>query len=351
MKNNPQIKNSKKNTSTVNTQSLRKRRSGDGVALKQAEFDLQDSDLPVTFSTGLSKGFAHAVTLNSYPNGISVTMHRPFDSKSASTYSTAQGVLAFESRGVVDPFFLRTKETRDVLVPEGKFLVYRDGIKTQLENIFSSLSKKKVLSDTVVYLGTFTDPFHGFHKKFSQTMACIEILERYVPGRLVIQSRSRMLLTALPTLKAMKDTAFCVIPFESRLEGSILRYTPGQPRLEERLVTAAGLRAQGISVTFSVCPVLPYGDTSGDAWKFGEVLVSYSDRVLLQALYRGDKQEESLLRQLQLTKKLESDDQLKILRPNADDEIRGIIQRVSPEHLQLPDFHRRDPDQLKLFAA
>ncbi len=301
------------------------------------------------FSTGFSKGFSQAITLNAYPNGISVTIHKPWQESLAR--ATNSPVLQSESRGLIDPFFPRTRETRDVHVPEGKFLVYRDNIKQNLEKIFYSLAKKKQLSDTIVYLGTFTDPFHGFHRKFSQTMALIETLERYQPGRLVIQSRSRMLLTALPTLKSMSETAFCVIPFESRLEGSILRYTPGQPRLEERLITAAGLRAQDIEVTFSVSPILPYGDTSGDAWKFAEVLISYSDRVLFQPLYAGEKHEETSLRQLQIAKKLENDNHLKVLRPNAEEEVKGVIKKLSPVHLELPEYVRKDPDQLALFAA
>lgn len=343
----------------------------------------EDVRKDLVFTTGFSKGFKQAITLNTYPNGISVTIHKPYNEyksggsieegkKSSRTRSRREGygeahredknsdlkssyihtpVLQSEANGGLDPFFLRTKETRDMHVPEGKFLVYRDAVKQNLESIFQTLAKKKLLGDTIVYLGVFTDAFHGFHRKFAQTMACLEVLERYQPGRVVIQSRSRMLLTALPTLKAMSKTAFCVIPFESRLESSIARYTPGQPRLEERLVTAAGLRAQGVGVTFSVSPILPYGETSGDLWKFAEVLISYSDRILAQPLYTGEKYEEATLRQLQIAKKLENEGHLKLLRPHAEEELLSVIKKLSPSHLKLPELVKRDPDQLALFAA
>jgi hypothetical protein len=287
---------------------------------------------------GFSRGASRVVTLNAYPNGISISSHKP----SAETS---------ELESSLDPFFLRTRETRDLLMPEGKFLVYRDNCVANLDSFFSALSKKGALKDTIVFLGSFTDCFHGFHKKFAQTMACLDIIERYQPGALVIQSRSRMLLTALPLLKIMGRRAHCVIPFETRLEGSIARYTPGQPRLEERLITAAGLRAQGVDVTLSVCPILPYGNTSGDAWKFAEALLHYSDKIMLQSMYGGERQQESILKQLPLSRKLESDSEFSILRPGAHEELRSIIQKLSPQHLEIPLFTKPEIGQLDLFAA
>ncbi|HMO16501.1 MAG TPA: hypothetical protein PKA63_01735 [Oligoflexia bacterium] len=302
---------------------------------------------------GYAAGLSHVITLNTYPNGISLTLHRinEVEQHEGSFRGLSEEENYAHTQNRRDSFFLRTRETRDFAVPEGKFLVYRDNIKFELEEFFRALSKKGILKETGVYLGVFTDPFHGFHKKFAQTMACLDVIERFQPAKVIIQSRSRMLLTALPLLKTMGSRAHCVIPFESRLEKSIQRYTPGQPRLEERLVTAAGLRAQGIEVNFAVTPLLPYGSTSGDTWKFAELLVTYSDKVLMQPLCLGDRHEEAILRNLPLASKLEADGELRLLRPNCHEELWKAISKLSPDHLLLSAFKKQEPQQLALFAA
>lgn len=299
-----------------------------------------------TYESGLAKGACFAITLNSYPNGVSVSIHRATDStaidkdiETANLYDT------------YDPFFLRSRDTREIGLPDGKFLIYRDNYKIELETLFSNLNRKGVLEKSVIFFGVNNDPFQAFHKKFAQTAACLDILERYKCARVVIQSRSRMLLTALPTLKALGDKVFCVIPFETRLEKVISRYMPGQPRLEERLITASGLRAQNIKTTFSVAPILPYGETSGDAWKFVDILTKYSDKVLLQSLCRGTRDHELLIMKMAIAQKLEADNQMAFLRPNAEEQVKEIIQKVSPEHLNVAGVETAKEAQLKLFAA
>lgn len=289
---------------------------------------------PLIFNMGFTKGASQVVTLNSYPNGVSVSIHK--------ASAMIQGV---------DHFSLRLKETRGHLVPEGRFYIYRENVKAELERLFHTMSKRPQWASTVLYLGVFSDPFHGFHKKFNYTMACIDIIERHVPARVVVQSRSRMLLTALPMLKNLGKKAFAVIPFETCLESSVAKYTPKQPRLEERLVTAQGLKAQGIVTCLSADPVLPYGETRGDTWKFAEILTKYSDIVSLGSLYHGLKSEEANLRQCPLFVKLESDRQFEALRPNAHQELLAVINKVAPKHLEIPALRGEEAEQLKLFAA
>ncbi len=286
------------------------------------------------FNMGFAKGASQVVTLNSYPNGVSVSIHKPS--------AMIQGI---------EHFSLRLKETRSHLVPEGRFYIYRENVKAELERLFHTMSKRPQWSNTVIYFGVFSDPFHGFHKKFNYTMACIDVIERHIPGRVVVQSRSRMLLTALPMLKNLGRKAIAVIPFETCLESNIAKYTPKQPRLEERLITAKGLKAQSILTCLSADPVLPYGETRGDTWRFAEILTGYSDIVTLGSLYHGLKSEEASLRQCPLAVKLESDKEFETLRPNAHEELLAVIQKVAPQHLEIPSLRAEEAEQLKLFAA
>jgi len=296
------------------------------------------------FKNSLSAGASHVITLNSYPNGVSISLHK------VSLEPVSQGE-SISSLIVSDPFFLRTRDTREIGLPDGKFLIYRENFKVELENLFSNLNKKNILGTSVIFFGVTSDPFNSFHQKFAQTAACLEILEKYKFARVVIQSRSKMLLSALPTLKVLEDRLICVIPFETRLEKAILRYTPGQPKLEERLITANGLKAQSIKVTFSASPILPYGETSGDAWKFAELLVKYSDKVLLQGLCTGTKENEDLIRKMSLASKLDADKQVLFLRPNAEEPVKKILEKLSPSHLVIEPIESKSTVQLKLFAA
>ena len=310
---------------------------GNGDIGNRADSNLVEGS---TFECGLAKGASHVISLNSYPNGVSVSLHKASD-----YYRWSQSV------GNYDPFFLRTRDTREIGLPDGKFVIFRESFKTDLDLFFSGLNKKGILESSVIYFGVNSDPFHAFHKKFAQVSACLDILERYKAPRVVLQSRSRMLLTALPLLKALGDRISCVIPFETRLEKVISRYTPGQPRLEERLITAAGLKAQGIKITFSVSPLLPYGETSGDSWKFAELLVKYSDQILLQPLCTGSKENEAVIKKMVLSQKLEADQQFIYLRPNVEDGLRTLIQKLSPGHLVVNSVDSSKISQLKLFAA
>jgi DNA repair photolyase len=332
-----EIANSSKVSSRLkkrSTESDNKSEANNLTSTTKKDIKNMETDLTL-FNVGFAKGASQVVTLNSYPNGVSVSIHK--------AGATINGI---------EHFSLRLKETRGHLVPEGRFYIYRENVKAELERLFHSLSKRPQWSSTVLYFGVFSDPFHGFHKKFNHTMTCMDIIERHTPGRVVVQSRSKMLLTALPLLKNVGKKGFAVIPFETCLESSIAKYTPKQSRLEERLVTSEGLRAQNVTTCLSASPILPYGETKGDTWKFAEVLTRYSDLVTLDGLYHGLKSEESSLRQCPLFMRLESDRQFETLRPNAHEDLASVIRKVAPAHLEIPPMRDSGPiEQLKLFAA
>ncbi len=298
----------------------------------------------VGFKNPLITGATHVITLNSYPNGVSISLHKTLTENG----TNEENVFA---ANLNDPFFLRTRDTREIGLPEGRFLIYRENFKVELENLFANLNKKNILGSSAIFFGVTSDPFHSFHQKFAQTAACLEILEKYKFARVIVQSRSKMLLSALPTLKILQDRLHCVIPFESRLEKAIMRYTPGQPKLEERLITANGLKAQNIKVTFSCSPILPYGETSGDTWKFAELLVKYSDKILLQGLCTGTKENESIIKKMSISLKLEADKHVLFLRPNAEEAVKKVLEKISPAHLAIQPIESKSNEQLKLFAA
>src|SRR5262249_14743199 len=158
--------------------------------------------------------------------------------------------------------------------------------------------------NSVLYFGMATDPFYAFPKKFEMTMKCVELIERYQPGLLVLQSRSPMILSALPMLKLFGSRAVAVIPLETPQERVIQQFTPGQASAADRISAADGLRKQGVRVNLQVSPVLPYGDFYRDAWSFAELLAEHADYVTLGCLATGAVTDEPTLKNLPIARAL-----------------------------------------------
>ncbi len=298
--------------------------------------------------------------LNSYPNGITFSVHQNpaisegaedggdadsgAGSRSAAKASTGQAWSA-------DQFFLRLRETREYRPARGKYFLYKDGYQSALERHLSRLHKKGLLKSAVFYFGTTADPFMSFHKRFDVTTACLQLLERYRPGRLVIQTRSPMAIAALPTLRLLREDAVVVVPIETHLERAIARYTPGQPKIAERLVMIQGLRRQDVRVNLCAAPLLPYGDYNRDCWDFAELLDRYGDFITVGSLAHKSPASEKQLKDLPIARKLSADEQFLWLRPNAHQPLYQALSVVAPEKLRLPVSAPSAPSQMALFAA
>ena len=286
----------------------------------------------------------HILCVNAYPNGISVSLHEQ-DIEKVDTEDEAKSCF------LPWQFHLRLKDTKDFRLPIGKYFLYRDSIKSALKKHLSALYKAGKLSNTLVYFGTTSDPFLSFQKKFEVTMACMELFEQFKPGKIVVQTRSPMVISALPMLKHLEDRSVVVIPVETMLEESVRRYSPGQPRISERFVAANGLRRQGIMVNLLVSPTLPYGDFYRDAWNFAELLDNHGDYVTFGSLAYGTASEERQLRQLALAKKLATDKKYHWLRPYSYRNVFRALSKIAPEKLMLPVDSPKTTSQLDLFAA
>ncbi len=221
----------------------------------------------------------------------------------------------------------------------------------KLEQKLSRLRKQGEMDSAVFYFGTASDPFTPFYKKFDVTVTCLELLEHYRPGLVVVQTRSPMVIAALPMLRALGNRAVVAISVESHLESMIARYTPNQPRVSERLIAAKGLRAQGARVNLVASPVLPYGEFYRDAWDFARILDEHADYITLGSLASGAQAEENQLKALPLAQKLVRDRHYRWLRPHSHRYLYYALSMTAPEKLLLPVKAPQKPGQLNLFAA
>lgn len=301
------------------------------------------------------------LVVNCYANGITVALHSNHyhtdtNSSSVKHQTDAEADLQQKRSGsskqyLPCQFHLRLRDTRDYLQPSGRYFLYRDRYSHELERHLQELQQNKQLHSTVAYFGTVADPFHSFQKKFNVTMSCLALFERYRPLKVVVQSRSPMIVAALPLIKGFGDAGVVAIPIESRLDSAISRYTPGQPRIVERLKAADGLRLQGVQVQLIASPLLPYGDQNRHAWDFAELLDQHGDFIAVSPLATGDPAHENTLRELPIARLLVSDNQYRWLRPNCHLPLLRALQIVSPGKLSVPVTPFVEPSQLGLFAA
>ncbi|MCB0360321.1 MAG: hypothetical protein KDD44_11820 [Bdellovibrionales bacterium] len=304
-----------------------------------SQFDPNEKELV----TGWASYASNAVCINTYPNGITISVHDDLF-RPGETVSEARSIRPHQ-------FYLRLKDTKEYQLPHGRYYLYREHYREALERRLQQLHEQGILKSSVVYFGTISDPFSSFHKKFDITMSCLELLEHYRPERVVVQTRSPMVISALPVLKSLGEAGVVGIPIESRLERALLRYAPGLPKLGERLIAADGLRKQGITVNLVASPILPYGDMYRDAWDFAALLDAHADYISVGCLAGSRAEEEHRLKSLPVVKKLVADKQYRCLRPHAYRHVYFALKVLAPEKLVLPVRDRRGPRQLAMFAA
>ncbi len=333
--------------SEVDRSKVKRKKRSAITDINSATFDPSAPELVHHWHTNASC----VICVNSYPNGITLSVHKPEVDAVEGEPAAAAAADSSEVKYLAEQFALRFKDTRDYQVAEGKYFLHKENARQSLENHLSRLHKKNLLQGATLYFGTTVDPFIAFHKRFDVTSACLQLFEQYRPRRLVIQTRSPMVIAALPTLKVFEGRAHVGIAVESHLEKSIARYTPGQPKISERLVAAQGLRRQGVSVNLQVSPVLPYGDFFRDAWDFAEVLDRHADYISFGALASGSAEHEKQLKELPVARKLASDKQFRWLRPYAYRYLYHALKVVAPQKLLLPVNAKAKTGQLGLFAA
>lgn len=153
-----------------------------------------------------------------------------------------------------------------------------------LERHLQRLSIRGELRRATVVFGVTTDPFHPFDEKFATSMKFLELFDRYVPGRLIIQTRSPLVVIGLPMLKKARETTYVTVGIETPLEEVARRYTPDLPTVEERWKTVRALKRFGLRVGVQVAPLLPYGDWRRDPSAFAERLCEEAEYVSIRSL-------------------------------------------------------------------
>lgn len=231
-----------------------------------------------------------------------------------------------------------------------RYALGREQSRVELENQFRNLSLRGILQRSVLVIGIETDPFHPFDTKFNASMALLELLGRYPAGRVVVQTRSPLIVIGLPVLKALRCPLSVTVGLETSDEEEARRWTPELPRVEERIKLLRSLRRFGIHCGVQVSPLLPYGDWERDARPFAELLGEHCDYVLVRSLSREAERNGRGSVEARIARKLADSRRFHWLRNDATRPLIEALDEVGGGR-RLTDFQLTDlPErQLRLF--
>ncbi|MCB0311146.1 MAG: radical SAM protein [Bdellovibrionales bacterium] len=281
---------------------------------------------------------------------------RPQRSLTFAVDSFANGI-AFGQQKIdagVDPreiFSLHLKEDLELMRVRSRYALEGDKPLYRLEKNLMQLSQRGLLRRAHIYFGVTTDPFFPFDNKFDASMRFLELFLKYTPGLLTVQTRSPLIVIAMPVLKRLAKHAAVTIPIETCDEAALQRYAPGYPRIQDRIRAATALRRFNVPVTLQVSPLLPYGDWRRDAEGFAKLLNENGDFLYVKALSDGSERVERKLRSSVLARKLAGERKFHWLRADAALPLINAIERIAPDKLKIPQFEQTSEKQLKMFAA
>jgi DNA repair photolyase len=217
-----------------------------------------------------------------------------------------------------------------------------------LERNLVRLSARGELRRTTVIFGVTTDPFHPFDEKFATSMKFLELFERYSPGKLIIQTRSPLVVIGLPVLKKVRGVTMVSIGIETPSEDIRQRYTPQLPTVSERWKTVRALKRFGLKVGIQVAPLLPYGDWRNDAEDFARDLVEEADWVSVSSVAQaaGSARPNGVL-----ARKLAAERQFFWLRSDSHRPLEDALRRLAPQKLFHPVSVELPDPQMALFSC
>jgi hypothetical protein len=156
---------------------------------------------------------------------------------------------------------------------------FREDPVATIRKTLIDLEHLKLLSETSIVFGFKSDPFHPYKQKFDSALQIIELFSIYKPKKVTIQTRSSLILLALPVLKSMGDSLLVTIALESTSDVMNKRYTPLLPRPSERIKAARTLRSLGIHTLLQVAPLVPRGSHSDEVLTLACLINELSDQI------------------------------------------------------------------------
>jgi len=193
-------------------------------------------------------------------------------------------------------------------------------------------SQRYKLHEQSVFLSTATDPYQPIEREFRLTRACLEVLLDCPTTRVLLHTRSALVLQDLDLLKRFGDrlTVGFSIPTDDDTVRQVVE--PKAPPIPSRWAAVEKLAKAGIRVSVAATPLMPMTDPEGFARRGRESGIS--------SLWVGSLR---LLKDDPFYDVLARNRWLKVLDPDYVEEMRGILLEAVPQTRQPRRRTSRQP--------
>jgi len=166
----------------------------------------------------------------------------------------------------------------------GTYVHPRQGIAECLEQELMRLAAKGSLDNLSIFMSSSTDPYQGVERQWRLTRACLEVMENYKPGLLVVQTRSPLVQEDYRLMRSLGDRCWLSFTIETDQEAVRQAITPYCPAIALRWAACKAALEAGLNVQITVSPCLPYSDVE----TFGNLLLHHGQRVVVDTYTSGD---------------------------------------------------------------
>lgn len=165
----------------------------------------------------------------------------------------------------------------------GEYAHPKIGIAERLEQELARLSKGE-LDQVAIFMSSATDPYQGLERRWRLSRACLEIMLRYPPGLVVIQTRSPFVQDDFSLLQQLGQRCWLSFTVETDVEQVRQAVTPRCPSIAQRWAVLQAARDLQLNIQIPVSPCLPYSSVE----TFGSLLLAHSQRVIVDTYTSGD---------------------------------------------------------------
>jgi DNA repair photolyase len=165
----------------------------------------------------------------------------------------------------------------------GEWVLAKIDLPERLEHELRILAANSRLADTAIFMSSATDPYQGWERRLSLTRRTLEVLVRYPPRRLLIQTRSPMVERDIDLIGALGARAIVSITLETDDDRVRRAITPTSPSVVRRVTTMRRLRGAGIVTQMAIAPMMP-----NDPEHFAAIAEEAADRVIVDTYFDGD---------------------------------------------------------------
>ena len=180
-------------------------------------------------------------------------------------------------------------------------------------------SQRHRLHKQTVFMASATDPYQPLEREFRLTRGCLEVLLQCPTTRVIVHTRSPLVLQDLPLLKAFGERLS--VGFSIPTDDDTVRQVvePKAPPIPSRWAAVERLTREGVAVLLAVTPLMPMQDP--------EVFARRARASGVAGAWVGGLR---LLKQDPFYDVLAAHDWLDILDPEQVDRVRSILAEALP---------------------